>query len=295
MRLLEVIARHGRDARARDVLASEGVTPFQSALSSNVLATSARPRETREPGTEFPLARERAEIRPDRHASAARWIAGLRHRSCVRPCRCAVAGTIDRSGRRSRSERGPCRGRQGAHDHRPHRRTRRPRLSPTPRDFGFVVRADDPRRYIVACAGAPICSSAHLAARAIAPLVAEIAGTQLDAAFNDPHFRLRQGLRPCGNGGAHRGWLARRMRAHRQRLVRMTLRSRAIATDQLPAAIAGFARDAKREAKCEKQPCLSARPICVTARRSMSARSPSSAPRPICRAFRRTKPKSRCA
>jgi precorrin-3B synthase len=38
--------------------------------------------------------------------------------------------------------------------------------------LGFVVRADDPRRFVVACAGAPICASAHIAARALAPRIA---------------------------------------------------------------------------------------------------------------------------
>src|SRR5262249_49948920 len=35
--------------------------------------------------------------------------------------------------------------------------------------LGFVTRADDPRRHVIACAGAPLCASAHIAARAIAP------------------------------------------------------------------------------------------------------------------------------
>jgi precorrin-3B synthase len=39
--------------------------------------------------------------------------------------------------------------------------------------LGFIVRADDPRRRVIACAGAPVCASAHIAARALAPLIAE--------------------------------------------------------------------------------------------------------------------------
>jgi precorrin-3B synthase len=39
--------------------------------------------------------------------------------------------------------------------------------------LGFIVDADDPRRRVVACAGAPICISAHIPARAIAPQIAE--------------------------------------------------------------------------------------------------------------------------
>jgi len=37
--------------------------------------------------------------------------------------------------------------------------------------LGFIVRADDPRLSVVACAGAPVCASAHIAARAMAPLI----------------------------------------------------------------------------------------------------------------------------
>jgi precorrin-3B synthase len=39
--------------------------------------------------------------------------------------------------------------------------------------LGFVVRADDPRRRVIACAGAPLCASGHIATRAFAPLIAE--------------------------------------------------------------------------------------------------------------------------
>jgi precorrin-3B synthase len=38
--------------------------------------------------------------------------------------------------------------------------------------LGFIVRADDPRRQVVACAGAPICASAEIPTRALAPSLA---------------------------------------------------------------------------------------------------------------------------
>ena len=41
--------------------------------------------------------------------------------------------------------------------------------------LGFIVRADDPRRQIVACAGAPICASAEISTRALAPSLAKVA------------------------------------------------------------------------------------------------------------------------
>jgi precorrin-3B synthase len=42
--------------------------------------------------------------------------------------------------------------------------------------LGFIVGAGDPRRRVVACAGAPICASGQIPARALAPLVVRAAG-----------------------------------------------------------------------------------------------------------------------
>ena len=49
--------------------------------------------------------------------------------------------------------------------------------------LGFVVRANDPRRYVIACAGAPICAAAHIAARSLAPAVTAAAEKYLDNDF----------------------------------------------------------------------------------------------------------------
>jgi precorrin-3B synthase len=46
------------------------------------------------------------------------------------------------------------------------------RLADIAQPLGFVVRADDPRRQIVACAGAPICAAAEISTRALAPSLA---------------------------------------------------------------------------------------------------------------------------
>jgi precorrin-3B synthase len=69
-------------------------------------------------------------------------------------------------------------------------------LAATAEALGYVVRPDDPRRFVFACAGAPICSSAHIPARALAPRVAEIAAPQLGATF-DIH------ISGCPKGCAH--------------------------------------------------------------------------------------------
>ena len=45
--------------------------------------------------------------------------------------------------------------------------------------LGFIVDADDPRRRVIACAGAPVCASGQIPARAMAPDIARIAGALL--------------------------------------------------------------------------------------------------------------------
>jgi len=49
--------------------------------------------------------------------------------------------------------------------------------------LGFITRADDPRRYVIACAGAPVCAAAHIAARALAPAIAASAAPFLGRSF----------------------------------------------------------------------------------------------------------------
>jgi precorrin-3B synthase len=65
-------------------------------------------------------------------------------------------------------------------------------------ELGFVARADDPRRHVVACAGAPLCASAHIAARAIAPQLAETAAPYLREGF-------AVHVSGCAKGCAHPG------------------------------------------------------------------------------------------
>jgi precorrin-3B synthase len=71
-----------------------------------------------------------------------------------------------------------------------------PRLAVAAESLGFIIRADDPRRHVIACAGAPICSSAHIAARAIAPQIAAIAAPHLG-----PEFDIH--ISGCAKGCAH--------------------------------------------------------------------------------------------
>jgi precorrin-3B synthase len=64
--------------------------------------------------------------------------------------------------------------------------------------LGFVTRADDPRRAIVACPGAPLCASTELATRALAPAFADAASSLLDGSFV-------LHLSGCAKGCAHPG------------------------------------------------------------------------------------------
>jgi precorrin-3B synthase len=49
------------------------------------------------------------------------------------------------------------------------------RLVADAKALGFIVDPTDPRRRVVACAGAPICASGEIAARAMAPAIANAA------------------------------------------------------------------------------------------------------------------------
>jgi precorrin-3B synthase len=63
---------------------------------------------------------------------------------------------------------------------------------------GFIVRPDDPRRFVVACAGAPACNSAKLSTRGLAPVIAEAAGPFLDGSVTIH-------VSGCAKGCAHPG------------------------------------------------------------------------------------------
>jgi precorrin-3B synthase len=64
--------------------------------------------------------------------------------------------------------------------------------------LGFITRADDPRRSVVACAGAPICASAEIPARSLAPLISDAAASHLNGTWT-VH------VSGCPKGCAHPG------------------------------------------------------------------------------------------
>ncbi len=116
----------------------------------------------------------------------------------------------------------------------------------TAAELGFIVGADDPRQHVFACAGAPICSSAHVAARAIAPRIAEAAAPYLDAS-------LQIHISGCAKGCAHAGVAALTIVGAPQRC-ELVAKGHAgdapfatAAPDELPAAITRYARETKRQ------------------------------------------------
>jgi precorrin-3B synthase len=62
--------------------------------------------------------------------------------------------------------------------------------------LGFITRRDDPRRHLVACAGAPICAAAEIPARTLAPTISAATRPLLDGS-------LTLHLSGCAKGCAH--------------------------------------------------------------------------------------------
>ena len=112
--------------------------------------------------------------------------------------------------------------------------------------LGFVVRADDPRRNVVACAGAPICASAHIAARALAPRVAAQIAPYCGDAFT-VH------ISGCAKGCAHAAPAALTVVGTPDGCALVADGSARdapfalVTSNELPEAIARFARERKRE------------------------------------------------
>jgi precorrin-3B synthase len=184
VRLLEVIARRGHTARARDILAAEGEAPLRSAI-ADLLIEDKTPFRKRDGGDPIGLHRLRdgslacgvglafghAEVTTlERLAEAASAAGAIGIRAAADRVLMFI-GLVEATA---------------------------PDFVDVAARLGFIVAADDPRRRIVACAGAPICSSAHIAARALAPRIAGIAAAHLDSS-RQIH------ISGCAKGCAHAG------------------------------------------------------------------------------------------
>jgi precorrin-3B synthase len=194
LRLLSVLARYGSRTRARDVIAAEGATPFYDALAFargtpvtqfdpdgatnlDLSSASSRPKDA-------------IGLHPLRDGSLACGI-GLTFGHAEASLLEKVAGAAAAAG---------ARGLRTA----PNRALLAIGLSPQDAatffaaadQLGFITRASDPRRHVIACAGAPLCPSAYIAARALAPRIAAAAGPYL----SDGSTLHISG---CGKGCAH--------------------------------------------------------------------------------------------
>ena len=202
VKLLEVIAQHGRTARAREILAAGGDAPFRSALAP-LLNESVAP--ARMSGRSDPIGSHR--LRDELLAIGVGLAFG--HADSKTLMRLAEAADVaGAEGIRAAADRvlmviGIS-------------EKAAPAFVSAAESLGFIVDGGDPRRYVIACAGAPICASAHIASRALAPLVAQIAATYLDELAPNSHFRLRQRLRPHRQFSAYDCRIVRRMRTNRQ-------------------------------------------------------------------------------
>lgn len=167
-RLIEVIAAHGPQARARDLLRAHGAHMFRSSVADLLIEPSLEPRRPRsEPvgthalgdgrfalGIGLPFGHSDADAL-DRLVEAARQAqaAGLR----TAPGRALLIVAVAAEALPTLSAQAEC--------------------------AGFITRANDPRRHLVACAGAPICAAAEIPARTLAASVSSQAAALLDGSL----------------------------------------------------------------------------------------------------------------
>jgi precorrin-3B synthase len=180
LRLLDVIARGGREARARDSLAAGGEQVFRSAVAG--LLVSAPPSES------------------ENQPRAA--IATYPLRSGKTACGIGLAfGHADARSLEQLVEAAQAAGASGVRTS-PGQALLAIGLTPATaagfisaaEQLGFITRAHDPRRRVVACAGAPICASAYIASRALAPAIAATAAASLGGTIH---------ISGCAKGCAH--------------------------------------------------------------------------------------------
>jgi precorrin-3B synthase len=181
-RLFEVLAQRGWIARLRDVIAAEGIAAFRSAVADLIIHDG--------PARSHRRFKDAVGLYPLRDGTFAYGVGlAFGHADATSLQRLADAAKAAR-----------------AHGMRaaPGRaliiigltqQTSSP-FAAAAEALGFIVRSEDPRRHVVACAGAPICASADIAARAIAPQIAAAAAPHLDGSF-------KIHISGCAKGCAH--------------------------------------------------------------------------------------------
>ena len=176
VRLLEVVAQHGRDVRARDILRAQGIAPFRSALGTATRAREHRAQSRASPVSGRTSTSEAIGTYPLRDGSFAAAVGvafGYADASVLEQLARAAAAA-GANGMRTAP------GRALVAVGLRHETVMQ--FTHAAEQLGFIAQADDPRRRVIACAGAPICESGHIAARALAPVIAQAAAPYLDGA-----------------------------------------------------------------------------------------------------------------
>lgn len=183
VRLLQVVARRGGSARTRDIVKTEGTTPFQTAITDLTIADT-----------------------PPGHDARGEATGLHRLRDGSFACGIGLAfGHADASALEHLTEAARSAGAVGMRT-APGRVLLAIGIGPAnvatfiaaAERLGFIISPDDPRRRVIACTGAPGCMSAYIAARAIAPEIAEAAASSL-AEGETIH------ISGCAKGCAHPG------------------------------------------------------------------------------------------
>jgi precorrin-3B synthase len=181
MRLLAVLATYGRDARARDLIRSVGTGALRAAAAD--LLTDAPAPPARPPAE--PIGTHRL------HDGLAACGLGLPFghtdatvlQQLVEAAKGAGAGGIRTAPGRALLIVGIAPAMASA-------------LRSAAERLGFIVRPADPRRYIAACSGMPLCASAQAPTRTLGPAIATAAASLLDGS-------LTVHLSGCAKGCAH--------------------------------------------------------------------------------------------
>jgi precorrin-3B synthase len=188
-RLLGLVAERGRHARARDMIAAEGAGMFRAALSASpalrwapALVDAVRARSDRGAPV-IALHRLR-----DGSLACGIGLAFGHAEACTLERLADAAAMAGACGLRAAPDRTLLAiglTKQGAAD-----------FVAAAEQLGFVTRADDPHRHVLACAGAPLCASAYLATRTMARQIAAAAAPTLEG-------DLMIHISGCAKGCAH--------------------------------------------------------------------------------------------
>ena len=183
LQLLKQIARHGPQARARDLVRRGGLQAFTSAIAQFL---NDAPEPAARPAAD-PIGTH--SVRDGRvalgiglafghtNAEALGELIDVAARAGAHGLRTAAGRAIIIVGIASEASRS---------------------LAAPAENAGFITRRDEPRRHLVACPGAPICAAADIPARALAPSLCAAAAPLLDGS-------LTIHVSGCPKGCAHPG------------------------------------------------------------------------------------------